>query len=818
MTTVDHGRPGDAALHAVLEQLDPAQRAALTAGETGWSTVPAPEVGLGSVVLVDGPLGLVSPTFDERDTSLLLPCGTALGATWDPAVVRAVAAAEASEARRRGHDGVYAPNLNLARTGLSGRTFEMLSEDPQLAGVLGAAFVQGVQGQGVASFPKHLVCNDTETQRQRMSATVDPVTLREVYLRPFELAVRAGAWGVMTAYNGVNGVPCAEDAGLLSVLKDEWGFDGLTVSDYFALKQTLGPALAGLDLEMPGPAIHLGPQLAAAVAAGQVPQERVDDAVLRLLRLAGRVGALAGHERVVGAPGEQVDADGAADVLSTAAAAAFTLVRNEGAVLPLDGAEVARLAVLGPNAARPCFQGATFGRIRPASPPVPPLDALRARFAGEVVHEPGIALTRPEPLGAFAVTAPDGTPGVLLEHHVGEAGAEPVLTEVRGDSSFIWFGTVPGVGPTTRPGSLRLTAVLTPQVSGVHLLGAGGSGDTTLTVDGRPVADRPAPAPQDVMGEVARAEMSTGAVELTAGVPVTVVVEMHSAGSRVQALTVGCLAPQPDGALARAVAAAADADAVVLVVGDVLETSRESRDLDDSALPAAQEQLIREVAAVNPRTVVVVNAGRPVHAPWADEVAAVLFAWFPGQEFGPALAGVLAGDREPGGRMPVTVPLADTDRSTWGEQLDADLALDYTATEPVGYRYLQRTHRPARFPFGSGEGYTSWDVRDADLAVDRAGPAVRAEVTVTVANTGARAGRDVVQVYVQGPGEDSARLAGFTGVRLAPGDSDRVSVVLDERTFQRWEVGAGWVVPAGRHEVRVGRSSADLPHVLAVDL
>ncbi|MFQ1002446.1 beta-glucosidase family protein [Modestobacter sp. SSW1-42] len=818
MTPSGGAAAGEDVLRAVLAQLEPGRRAELTAGETGWSTVPAPEVGLRPVVLVDGPLGLVSPTFDERDTSLLLPCGTALGATWDPEVVRAVAAAEASEARRRGFDGVYAPNLNLARTGLSGRTFEMLSEDPQLAGVLGAAFVQGVQGQGVASFPKHLVCNDTETERQRMSATVDPVTLREVYLRPFELAVRAGAWGVMTAYNGINGVPCAEDAELLGVLKDEWGFDGLTVSDYFALKQTIAPALAGLDLEMPGPAIHLGARLAAAVAAGQVPQERVDDAVLRLLRLAGRVGALPGHDRVVGAPGEQVDREQAADVLAAAAAAAFTLVRNEGPVLPLDGAGTARLAVLGPNADRPCYQGATFGRIRPDRPPVVPLDALRARFAGEVVHEPGIALTRPEPLGAFAVTAPDGTPGVLLEHRVADAGAEPVLTEVRGDSSFIWFGTVPGVGPTTRPGSLRLTAVLTPTVSGVHLLGAGGSGDTTLTVDGRPVADRPAPAPQDVMGQVARAEMTAGEVELTAGVPVTVVVEMRSAGSRVQALTVGCLAPQPAGALARAVGAAAGADAVVLVVGDVLETSRESRDLEDSALPAAQEELIRAVAAVNPRTVVVVNAGRPVHAPWAEEVAAVLFAWFPGEEFGPALAGVLAGDREPGGRMPVTVPLQDADRSTWGEQLDADLALDYTATEPVGYRHLQRTGRPARFPFGSGEGYTSWEVREPGLTVDRDGPVVRAEVGVTVVNTGARAGRDVVQVYVQGPGEDSARLAGFAAVRLGAGESARVAVTLDERSFQRWDVGAGWVVPGGRHAVRVGRSSADLPHELAVDL
>lgn len=220
--TPETGRAGLPSIGAV----DPAARARLTAGASGWATLAEPRLGLEPVTLVDGPLGLVSPTFDERDTSLLLPSGIALGATWDPDVVRTVAAAEASEARRKGFDAVYGPNLNLARTGLSGRTFEMLSEDPLLAGLLGAAFVQGMQGQGVASVPKHLVANDTETERQRMSSEVDDTALREVYLRPFELAVQAGAWALMAAYNRLNGVPCAANADLLDIVKAEWGFDG----------------------------------------------------------------------------------------------------------------------------------------------------------------------------------------------------------------------------------------------------------------------------------------------------------------------------------------------------------------------------------------------------------------------------------------------------------------------------------------------------------------------------------------------------------------------------------------------------------------
>ncbi|MEU0514861.1 glycoside hydrolase family 3 C-terminal domain-containing protein [Amycolatopsis sp. NPDC006125] len=778
--------------------LDTARKAALTAGETGYRTPAEPAAGLRPVHLVDGPLGLVSPTFDERETSLLLPSGIALGATWDPDVVRAVAATEGSEARRRGFDAVYAPNLNLARTGLSGRTFEMLSEDPLLAGVLGAAFVEGLQGQGVAAVPKHLVCNDTETERQRMSADVDDTALREVYLRPFEHAVRAGAWALMAAYNRLNGTPCAAHAELLAIVKEEWGFDGLVVSDYFALHETLGPALAGLDLEMPGPAIHFGVRLAEAVERGEVPRERLDDAVTRLLRLAGRVGALEGSSRQVTAPA--MPPEHARQVLTDAAVASFVLCRNDG-VLPLEPG--VRLAVMGPNADRPCYQGATFGRIRPEGGATTPLDALRKRFPGAVTHERGVDSVPAATLGAFDVSTPDGRPGVLLEHF---RGGDLVLSEMRGDSAFIWFGEVPGAGPTTEPGVLRLTAVFRPEVGGRWTFGAGGSGAAVLAVDGVVLASRPAPAPDDVMGQVARAETTGAGIELRAGEPVTVVAEMTSAGSRVQALTVSCTPPPEPGALARArQAAAAAADAVVLVVGDELETSRESRDLATSALPEAQQELIREVGRVNPRTVVVLNAGRPVDAPWAGDVGAVLQGWFGGQGFGDALARVLAGDDEPGGRMPVTVPLRDEDRSTHGETLDADLRRDYRAAEPTGYRHLARTGTRARFAFGSGFGYTTFRFGPARLD----GDLVRLDVT----NTGQRRGREVVQVYVRAPGEVDARLAGFAGVWLEPGETAGVVVALGERVWQRW-CGGGWVVPPGGHEVLVGRSAEEIRQTL----
>jgi beta-glucosidase len=805
-----------AELLAALALLDARQRAGLTSGTAPRATTPAPPAGLSAMVLGDGPLGLVSPTFDERDTALLLPCGTALAATWDPGIVRAVGRVLGSEAARRGFHGVFAPNINLPRTGLSGRSFEMWSEDPLLTGMLAAEFAGGVQSQGVAACPKHLVCNDTETERQRMSASVDEASLREVYLRPFEIVLKSGAWMVMAAYNRLNGIPCTEHAGLFGILKREWGWDGLVMSDYFALKQTVAPALAGLDLEMPGPPIHFGERLADAVAVGQVPQERVDDAALRLLRLASRVGALDGHDPIA-MPGEHIPAEQAPDVLAAAAAASFTLVRNDG-LLPLQPGRLRRIAVIGLNAARPCYQGATFGRVRPAGQIPTPWQAIRDRFAAgcEMVYEPGVPQASPQPLGAFPVTTPGGVPGVLLEHRTGSGR---VVTQVRRDSAFAWFGEVPGVGPTTEPGSVRLTAVFTPERSGRHVFAVGGTGDTTVSVDGRVLTGRPAPPPEDVMGVVARAETSAGEADLAAGVPVTVVAEMRSAGARVRALTVSCLPPHPGDAVERAVRAAEAADAVVLVVGDELTTSRESRDLPSSALPGTQTELVRRVAVANPRTAVIVNAGRPVDAPWADDVAAVLYAWLPGQGFGDALARVLVGDIEPAGRLPVTIPLCDEDRSTWGQQLDDDLSLDYTATEPTGYRHLQRTGAMPRFAFGHGLGYTTWSHDKAECRVTGTAPARQVEVAISLTNTGQRTGREVVQVYVRGPGETDARLAGFTAAVVGPGETADVTVVLDEREFARWDTAASdWSVTPGTHQVLVGRSAVGLTHTLEVSL
>jgi beta-glucosidase len=791
--------------------------AELTGGRNGWSTTASPDLGIEEMVLLDGPLGIVSKAMDERETSLIMPSGTALAATWNPNLVTEVGELIGQQGLERGVSVVLGPNLNLPRSPLTGRGFEMFSEDPYLTGLLGAAWVEGVQLQGVGSCTKHVVANDTETERRRMNSSVEPAALRETYLRPFETAVRqANPWMLMMAYNRVNGTHCSQHGELIGILKDEWKYDGVVVSDWFGVDTTTATANAGLDLEMPGPATFLGAHFADAVAAGEVPEVRLQDAVERLTRLAERTGRRTGAQNTARAclrtPAEQ------REVLARAAAESFVLLENRDNLLPLDPSRIRTLVVVGPNAARPCFQGGTFATVRPEGELVTPLEAIRDALGPnvEVLYEPGMAPSSPLLLTELGSAAPDGTPGVLLEilSPPSDAADQVLYSEIRQTSAFVWFGPVPGLGAGV-PGRARITARLQLPSPARWLLGAGGTGVTSLTVDGKKVLEVPPPAPDDVMGVVARAETRQLALDLPSG-DIEVVVEMAFQPGRVQAITAMAAPETVADPLADAVALAARADAVILVIGDEQGSSRESADRTTAALDPACDRLVEAVAEVNAETVVVVNASRAVLMPWADKVKALMMAWFPGQEFGRALASALTGAAAPFGRLPVSFPERDEDIPGWGKGLDADLTLDYAAGEPTGYRHYQASGRAPRYPFGYGLGYTAFELYDAAAAPGKAragtpeGGIDGVSVHVTLRNVGATSGRDVVQVYGRTEGESEYRLMGFAVVHLDAGGSAEVQVALDPLGFRRWDQAvSGWTVPGGEWEFRAARHAAD---------
>ncbi|HTZ27214.1 MAG TPA: glycoside hydrolase family 3 C-terminal domain-containing protein, partial [Streptosporangiaceae bacterium] len=718
-------------------------------------------------------------------------------------------------------DVLLAPTINLMRTPLGGRGFECFAEDPVLTAVLAVAFVRGVQGAGVAATAKHFVGNDSETERWTYDARIAESVLRELYLVPFEACVReAGVALVMAAYNKVNGVPMTENGRLLrDLLKDEWGFDGVVTSDWHAARSTAGTALAALDLAMPGPDGPWGGQLAAAVADGSVAPGVLDDKVIRLLRLASRVGAVGDSANAE--PTDLTPVDPA--LLRRAAAAAFVLLRNEDdAALPIDAARVERVAVIGPNAIRPAIHGGGSAVVMPATVSTPAA-GIRAALAGqaEVTVAPGCQtwVMVPEPDAGSLRDPATGEPGLRVEYRDRDGGL--LAAEHRTSTVLAWWDQVPpGIG-WGMPGSIALITSFRADSTGPHLLGAAGIGHLTLTVDGTVVADGATAVPDDPVEAMARPGEIRAAAALGAGQQAEIRLEFRPAadGEGPLAVRLGIVpAADDDAMLAEAEQAAGRADVAVVVVGSPPMTESEGFDRATLALPGRQDELVRRVAAVNRRTVVVLNAGMPVLAPWADQVAAVLQVWLPGQAMGDALADVLLGRAEPGGRLPVTLPAAEAGCPVL-HAVPRDGLIAYDEGLLIGYRGYDAAMIRPQFPFGHGLGYTTWVYESLRAATSELAADEDLDVVVRVRNTGSRAGREVVQAYLAAPppgeGDDMARppreLAAFASASVQPGAAADVAIRVPARAFARWDSGTGgWVWPAGRFTLHVGRSSQDL--------
>ncbi len=804
-------------------------RACLTGGVDAWHAAGIDAIGLGAMLTLDGPNGVRRVTLPAGSSATCTPCGTGLGATWDPDLVAEVAARIGSEAKRARVHYMLAPVLNLVRSPLAGRDFECYSEDPVLTARLGAAYVTGMQSQGVAACPKHFVANDSETHRTTLNCIVDERALREVYLAPFEAVAGAGAWSMMAAYNRVNGVHCTGNQDLVGgVLRDEWGWDGVLMSDWHATNDVM-EVNAGLDLEMPGPPHHFGRHLAAAVRRGDVDEEKLNWAAMRVLTLAARVGALGpdgrgtsdssaapARDRAPDAPLLLSDTDGAA-LVRRAAADSFVLLSNHG-ILPLPTAGLRRVAVIGPNAATPCIQGGGAAHID-APYSVSPVDGMRAALPPgvEVVHEPGPgidmflpALTRSDPKDL------EGQSGLTVEWWVGqEPIGRPVSRYNVQSSTLHMFGDLP-VGIPQDDFFARLSAWVTPVAGGPHQIAMRGLGGQRLFVDGKPAADEwNAPTGVDIPTALFAGKEHGATFELVAGKPVLITAEAHSTSTDPSLLAIGCAGPAPTDAMASAVAAAASADVAVVVVGNDEVWESEGRDRKTVTLPGRQNELVERVAAENHSTIVVVNAGCPMDLPWADEVAAVLYAWLPGQEFGNALADVLLGSAEPGGRLPVTIARHAADYPAYDTTPGPDEELEYREGVNVGYRGFDASGVEPRYAFGHGLGYTTFEFETLDLAAEGLTLGEPLELRVKVRNSGARAGKEVVQVYLADLESSVPRppreLKGFAVVRLAPGEAAELTLALEDRDLAYWDTEhKSWRIEPGRFEVQVGRSSRDI--------
>jgi beta-glucosidase len=812
-------------IEKLLQELTLEEKAALLAGADLWHTVAVPRLGIGTLRVTDGPNGARGTAFRGGPTSACFPCGAALGATWNPLLVEKVAGALAEEALAKGARILLAPTVNMQRSPLGGRTFECYAEEPHLSSRLAVAFVRGLQERGVGACVKHFVGNDVEWERMRASAEIDERALREIYLAPFEAAVReAGAWTVMAAYNRLLGAHCTEHERLLTtILRDEWGFDGAVISDWLAVQATAPSVRAGLDLEMPGPPRHYGAKIVDAVKRGELAEPAVDACVRRVLALLERAGALGGAGTPIGAPEAAVDRPEHRALAREAAAEAIVLLRNERDALPLAG--IRTLAVVGPNADRAVIQGGGSARVAEHYA-VSPLAGLRERAARagvEVVFERGPSAFRGvPPLDASQLRA--RTAGALpieIEFFAApEPGGAALRVERVREAEAFWLQTPPGL-PAGQPWSAQLRATLVPRESGAHRFSLTSAGATRLRVDGRPVldnwSDRKAGTSFFGLGS---AEIR-GEVALQAGVAVEIEVDFGQDRPNLPGgLRLGFAPPEPADAMERAVAAARGADAAVVVVGLDPDWETEGRDRDGFHLPKRQDELVAKVAAANPRTIVVVNAGSPVAMDWVDATAAIAQLWYPGQENGNALADVLFGDTDPGGRLPLTMPVRMEDTPAF---LDvpggADLRLGYGESVFVGHRWYDARAIAPRFAFGHGLSYArfAWGTLRATIE----GDAIACEIEI--ANESARSGKEVVQLYASDV-ESSVRrplrwLVAFEKVALAPGERRTLRFAIPQRALAFWDVAAkGWKVEPGRFELAAGRSSRELRTSASVEI
>ncbi len=614
----------------------------------------------------------------------------------------------------------------------------------------------------------------------------------------------------MAAYNSVEGTTMTESPLLTEPLKGSWGFDGVVVSDWTAVRST-GAAAHGTDLCMPGPSPLWGPELAEAIAAGTVLESAIDEKVRRILRFAERVGGLGAEAGAPAAHGtSDLTDEHARDLVRRAAAAAMVLVHNDG-VLPL--APNTSVAVLGPAAADPRFMGGGSATVIPDHT-VTPVEGLSAVLP--VTHTPGVRLTDdliPVPLDLVTDPA-TGTPGLCLRYLDGE---RVLNTQHRTAGRLVLFGDPDAAAAT----AIELRTRLRADMAGTWRIGVAALGRCVLELGGETAIDTdiafegsdPVAALLDPPQRFVERDLDAGQ---TVEVRITVASGSEVAAGLGMILGVGLGVARPQRAaedeFVTAIEAARRAEVAVVVVGTTEQLESEGRDRSTLALPGRQDDLVTAVAAVNPRTVVVVNSGAPVEMPWRDDVAAVLLTWFPGQEFGAALADVVTGVAEPGGRLPTTWPKELADVPVRDTIPDADGRLNYDEGIHIGYRAWLRAGVQPAYPFGHGLGYTVWEL--SDLLVDGH------DIEVTVANIGERAGKQIVQVYLSR--DDSAVerpvrwLAAFAAVTVAAGDRQRVRVAVPQRSFQHW-TDAGWATESGPFTVHVGTSVIALPLTASIE-
>jgi beta-glucosidase len=823
--TVESEIPLENRIEQLISQMNIEEKISMIAGIDSWHTRDIQHLGIPSIKVTDGPHG--DRTIADNDPQKTLPAtsfptGVAMGATWNPELIYRVGQALAEETRERGCAILLGPCVNIHRSPLGGRNFESFSEDPYLSSRITVSYIKGVQSRKVGASVKHFALNNSEYQRTTISSVAEERAMREIYFPSFEKAVKeANTWMVMCSYNKVNGTYASENYKLITeILKQEWGFRGLIMSDWGAVHSVIPAANAGLDLEMPGPARFFGDQLIEAVKNGQVDEKTIDDKVRRILRVLFDFGAFDGKFSVtVGKSGRPEHQKLAREV----AGEAIVLLKNEKNILPLSLKKIRSIAVIGPNAATARFGGGGSAAVQPYYS-ISPLDGFRQRCPDwvQINYEPGCTnniLTMP--LNPRYLTAEAGKqiPGLKIEYFDNnELIGQPVFTGA--DTSFQlrwWGGMTPVPQIKNNDFSMRWTGIFTAPETGEYKFGLLTNGWVRLFVNNKEVCSTW--GIDAINGYSFPPEEKIGKFPMDANRSYSIKIEYCKntrTPARGRSVRIGCDLPLPPDLVERAVTAATRSDVAVIFAGLTDEYESEGFDRKDMDLPDGQEELIEKVAAANPNCVVVLNNGAPVEmASWLHRVPCLVEAWYPGQECGNAIADVLFGDINPSGKLPDTFPRRLEDNPAFINYPGESGKVLYGEGIYVGYRYYDAKKVEPLFPFGYGLSYTSFEYSNLRINPVEMRAGEKINVSLDIKNTGPRQGKEVVQLYIRDVKSSLTRppkeLKGFRKVNFLSGETKTVDFVLDEEALSFYDPQAcRWVAEPGEFEVQVGSSSRDI--------
>ena len=813
---------------AVLDQMTLEEKVAMCNGAGGMDFKGVPRLGLPNMVCEDGPRG------PHGGFTTAFPVGVAFGATWNPELIEQAAEVMGLESRALGKNMLLGPGLNIQRDPLGGRFFEYYTEDPYLNSRLAVAYVKGVQSKNVAVCLKHFACNNREDNRNEYMAMVDERTLNEIYFPAFKAGVQnGGAWAVMTAANGLNGDYCSDSKYLLNdTLKQKWGFDGMVLTDWLGTRSTEKAAFAGLDVAMPhSNDSKFGTPLLNAVKDGSIPMAIVDDKARRVLRTMARVGLLDG---ISPKSGGVIDTPDHYEMSRRVAEDGLVLLKNKNQTLPLDAASIHKIVVVGPNANRRfCLPGLGGSSWESSAYEVTPLQGVRKAVGTntEVEYFSSDDLGNFEVVSTNAMQEQNGRKGFLAKYY-NTGDSSPAVERIEPELNFVWEMRSPDL-EKIRPGQFRaqFTGSIIPPVTGIYTLRVTSSAGSAWVF-----TNQEGGAPLTYNNTEQGFPSATARVQMQAGKPFFIRVE-YSKSEGDGLCRLEWKLPTNEKKNSKLMAAAHEADAVLVFAGIDNSLDTEGRDRMNMEFPDAQQSLIQQLVAANPRTIVTLINGSPLElGGWIGRVPAVLEAWYPGMEGGNAIANVLFGKVNPSGKLPFTWPKKLEDSPVhaeasqnnngadfyewWAHQNSSGNhaagsqskdRVDYKEGVFVGYRYFDTKNIEPQFPFGYGLSYTTFGYDKLKLTQTNG----VVSVTVAVTNTGKVAGAETVQLYVREMKPVIERpiheLKAFQKIQLAPGEIREVAFDLDRTAFSYFSPAShDWKMQPGRFEVQIGESSRDI--------